>query len=146
VDSGPVPDVGDQSFLDSVGKEVAETLDLGRFFVADQDGLIAARPDAMRPVEESCYLAGEVGVYVLHETSELVGVVDGEQEVEVLDRKTAQWQTMPNLRLVARPRTPAMIWFKAGLGRRRKRDWKVRTVTSTREPLSGMNRMCLMPC
>jgi len=35
--------------------------------------------------------------------------------------------------------------FKAGLGRRRKRDWKVRTVTSTREPVSGMNRVCLMP-
>jgi hypothetical protein len=41
----------------------------------------------MRPVQQPRHLAGQVRVHVLHEASELVGVVDRQQEMRVVRQK-----------------------------------------------------------
>lgn len=66
-----------------MGQDVAEAADLGRFFLADENGLVTPPPDMLRPVVQSLDLAGEVGIHILHEAGELVGIVHRQQEVEV---------------------------------------------------------------
>jgi hypothetical protein len=66
-----------------MGQEIEEAIDLGRFLLADQDGLIAPAPDMLGPIVQALDLAGEVGVQMLHEAGELVGVVNREEEMKV---------------------------------------------------------------
>ena len=84
VGSWPVERRGDEAFLAGLGKNIAETVDLGGGFVADQDGLVAARPEMRGPIDQAADLTGEVGVEVLHEAGEAMGIGDGEQEMVVV--------------------------------------------------------------
>jgi hypothetical protein len=62
MDSRPLGDPGDQSFFDPMGKDVAQALNLRAVLLADHDGLIPARPDAMSPAGQALDLEGGVGV------------------------------------------------------------------------------------
>src|SRR6185436_3631223 len=55
--------------------------DLRFFLVADDDGLVAPRPDLVLPAGQPGHLLGQVAVEVGHEVGEFLGGVDPQQEV-----------------------------------------------------------------
>jgi hypothetical protein len=50
-DSWPVSKPFDQSLLTAVRQHITKPLDLGRLFLADQDGLVPAPPELLAPVD-----------------------------------------------------------------------------------------------
>jgi hypothetical protein len=83
VDSRPLLDLGHQVLLDPVREVVGQAVDLGGLFVADHDGLVAARPDPVGPAGQVAHLTGQIAVEVPHEEGKLPGVADPEEEVKM---------------------------------------------------------------
>src|SRR4029077_5284846 len=61
--------------------------DLHLLLIADDDRLVPSRPDLISPPMEAADLPRDVGAHVPHESGELEGVVDVEQEMEVVRRE-----------------------------------------------------------
>ncbi len=59
-------ETADKAFLDTVREDVTQPSHLGSFLLADQDGLIAARPDLIVPLGQAYDLTGKVGIEVTH--------------------------------------------------------------------------------
>ncbi len=81
MDTRPLLDSGDEVFLDRVGEDIGQPLDLRGFFVADDDRLIAPGPDLIPPSRQAADLTGDLGIEDIHTGSELLGVVDPKQGV-----------------------------------------------------------------
>ena len=86
VDSRPFLEAFHQVLFDAVAENIPESRDLRLGLVADQDRLIPPPEDLLPPAGEPADLAGELGVEVIHEAGELPGVVDLQDEVEMLWR------------------------------------------------------------
>ena len=63
-------------FLATVAEEIREPRGLRRFLVADDDRLIASRPNLVGPARMASNLAGEIGREIPHEVGKLARVVD----------------------------------------------------------------------
>jgi len=87
VDARPILRPSDEPFLAPLGEDVLQALDLGSIFVGHQDRVVSPRPESLAPVGEATGLAGEIGVQVAHEPGELLGVIDGEKQMEVVGKK-----------------------------------------------------------
>jgi hypothetical protein len=55
--SRPFQGTGDQAFLDSLGEVIGQPIGLGRFLVAHQDVLVAARPELVGPAGQAAHLS-----------------------------------------------------------------------------------------
>jgi len=84
VGSWPLERRGDETLLAGLGENVAEPVYLGSRFITDENSLVAAAPELRWPIDQASDLAGEVGVEVLHEASESLGIGDGKQDVVVV--------------------------------------------------------------
>src|SRR6185295_13742695 len=87
VDARPILGPSDESFLAPLGEDVLQALALGSVFMGHQDRVVSPRPEFLAPVGEATGLAGEIGVQVAHEPGELLGVIDGEKQMEVVGKK-----------------------------------------------------------
>ncbi|GMU65002.1 MAG: hypothetical protein AMXMBFR36_12760 [Acidobacteriota bacterium] len=65
-------------------KDVEQAFDLGGRLRGDGDRLIATPPESLSPANRAADLAGEVGVQVVHESCEALGVRSREQQVVVV--------------------------------------------------------------
>lgn len=68
-------------------KDVEQAFDLGGLLLGDGDRLIATPPESLAPANRAADLAGEVGVQVVHEGREALGVRSREQEVVVVSEE-----------------------------------------------------------
>lgn len=84
VDTWPVSAPSDEAFLDTMAQEVAQAGDLGRLFLADDDGLVAASPNLVSPTPGASHFLGDLGIDESHEACELPGVVDAKEQVIVV--------------------------------------------------------------
>jgi hypothetical protein len=75
VDSGPLLEPGHQVLLTTVAEDVLQSLGLGPVLGADQDRLVPSSEDLLPPAGEPADLPGELGVEMVHETRELLGVI-----------------------------------------------------------------------
>ena len=83
MDAGPILRVLDEPFLDPVAEDVLQALDLRGFLLADQDRLVAPPEDLLPPAGDPPDLAGDFRGEVAHESGELAGVGDLEDQVKV---------------------------------------------------------------
>ena len=74
----------DESFLDALGQEVSESIDLSFGLFGDRDMRVASSPDLLVPVGQPTDLSGEVAADVAHESGQLVGVLGGDNQVVVI--------------------------------------------------------------
>ena len=82
----PLVGLPDQSLLHSVGEEIAQSANLGGWFLGDENGSIAALYQRASPaVQPSCFLR-EIGVEVAHEGGELIGVLRRYEKVVVVGK------------------------------------------------------------
>jgi hypothetical protein len=84
VDSGPIPGPFDQVFLGAVREAVAQPFDLGRLLLADYDRLVASAEDLLSPAGQPPDLPRQLRAESAHEARELPGVIDSQQEVQVV--------------------------------------------------------------
>ena len=82
--SRPLESVRDESFLDALGQEVSESIDLSFGLFGDRDMRVASSPDLLVPVGQPTDLSGEVAADVAHESGQLVGVLGRDNEVVVI--------------------------------------------------------------
>lgn len=82
--AGPLCGSSDQALLAAVTKDVEQAFDLSGLLLGDGDRLIATPPEALSPAHCTADLAGEVGVQVVHEGREALGIRGREQEVVVV--------------------------------------------------------------
>jgi hypothetical protein len=87
VDAGPFLETFDEPFLTTVAKDVSQALGLGLVLGADQDRLVSPSEDLLPPAGEPADLPGELGVEVPHESGELPGVVNLQDQVEVIGQE-----------------------------------------------------------
>ena len=81
--SGPLAWRRDESFLDTVGEQVAEAGDDG-VVIEDRDHSRSPGPERARPIVEPAQLTGDVAVDVAEERSQLCAVAGGTQQVVVV--------------------------------------------------------------
>jgi hypothetical protein len=84
MDAGPLAHPFHQVLLDPIRQDVLQALDLGRLFVGDGRHVVAALEDRSSPAGQPVDLAGQLGLEVSHEAGDFLGVVDDQQEVEVI--------------------------------------------------------------
>lgn len=82
--AGPIGRALNEMLLAAVSQDVEQALDLRGGLVRHQDRLIAAPPELLPPLHLATDLAGEIRVQVVHEGSQPVGSLDGEQQVEMI--------------------------------------------------------------
>ena len=101
VDARPVPDLLDQSLLDTLRGDIAEDRHLLLLLVADDDRGVAPGEHRPLPVGEPVDLLGEVAVEVLHEAGQQARVVDVQQQMQVVRKygDLADPDRMESLRL-----------------------------------------------
>ncbi len=80
----PVSAAQHQSLLGSMAQEVAQAPHLGSLFVADPYSSKPAAPEPGLPAARSSCLAGKVAVEVGHESGEVLGLMRGEEDVEMV--------------------------------------------------------------
>ena len=84
MDAGPVQNPLGQPLFDPVGEDVAEPVDLDCLLLGEDNGAVAAAPDLFFPVVQTPDFAGDFGVDVAHEATELLGILwTGEQVVVI---------------------------------------------------------------
>lgn len=83
----PLEGAGHETFLDALAQEVEESGQLGLGFVADEGAGVTAAPEGVASAQEPVELAGELAVDKAHEGGELGGILDPEQEVEVVGKE-----------------------------------------------------------
>jgi len=87
MDTRPILRPSDEPLLAPLGEDVLQALDLRSILAGHQDRLVSSRPKSLAPVGEATGLAGEIGVEVAHEPSELETVIDEQEQVEVIGKK-----------------------------------------------------------
>jgi hypothetical protein len=75
----PLLSRGNEPFLDPVGKEIAQSGDLGSGFLGDEDGSIAPLDQGAAPTVESAGFFGEISVEIAHEGGQLIGIVRADE-------------------------------------------------------------------
>lgn len=68
-------------------KDVEQAFDLGGLLRGDGNRLIATPPKSLAPANRAADLAGEVGVQVIHESCQALGVRSREQQVVVVSEE-----------------------------------------------------------
>jgi hypothetical protein len=123
VDPGPVAQLRDEVFLDAVGEQVAEAVDLGGLLGADDDRLVAPGPDLLPPAGEAADFPCQVGIEMAMNLARCWASSTSSSRWKWVDRKVKA-QIRTGFSLWARPRTPRTISLSARLGRSRSRPWR----------------------
>lgn len=84
VDARPLEWARDEVLLAAVSEYVAQSSDLGRLLVADQDVLVATMPEGSSPSVKSPRLLREICLEVPDKPSQLFRILDRDQKVVVI--------------------------------------------------------------
>jgi hypothetical protein len=82
VGPGPGSRRRNESLFRRVGHDVPHA-SMGSLLIDDRDGPISARPDALWPIMQSSDLLGDVRIYKLHESGELLGIGRRKEKMNV---------------------------------------------------------------
>ena len=84
VDARPLSGFGDQAFLGSMPKQVAESSHLVDLVVTDGNGQVSSSPEFILPALEPVDLFGDIAIDVFHEVGQCLGILGLDQKVEMV--------------------------------------------------------------
>lgn len=82
--TGPFYRPGDETFLDAVRKEIAQSANLSSWLLGNQNRSVPSLDKGATPVVEAAGFFGEISVEVAHEGGKLVGILRTDEKVVVV--------------------------------------------------------------